>query len=94
MDHGLKFKLTGEPIDIQLTVHINNILNSNWTHWSHINRDVRLGILRSYVQDPHKSPLKGSVGARIHQLMDYYGEHYVQRYFETVYGWTFEESAA
>lgn len=94
MDHGLKFKLTGEPIDIQLTVHVNNILNSNWNGWTHLNKNIRLEILKVHVKGANKSPVKGSVGARMQQLMDYYGEHYVQRYFETIYGWNFKDEAA
>lgn len=88
------FKLYSEPVAIQLTVHINNIVNSTWTHWNHMSRNERKGVMLAYIANPEKNPIKGSVGDRMIQLFDYYGYSVVNQWFKDIYGVELIEEAS
>lgn len=83
------FKLTNEPAAIQLSVHINNILNTE-----HYGRDTSLSIIKAYLTNPeNKRPMKGSINWRIRQLCEYYGIQFIRDWFSLVYSWSFKEAA-
>lgn len=74
----LEFALRKQPIDVQLTVHINNLINT-------------AGKSRIIVE--FKRVLSGgaSTNNNVNTIIDYYGVEDVKGFFLLVYGWEFDK---
>jgi hypothetical protein len=75
-----KFALLNQPVDYQITVHINNLII---TYGKYIIKDFK-----SHLYEPND--LSGLV---VRQLCDHYGIDKMRQWFTLIYGWDFTEKA-
>lgn len=81
------FPLSKSPVDYQLTIHINNLLNTY--------PEARKYILDSFKERLCKSNIPTSIKSDlvIQQLIDFYGQRRFRAWFKLVYGWEFKRKS-
>lgn len=72
------FALKTSPVDVQLTVHVNNLLN---TYGAQVINEFK---------DKLNNP-ESVGGQQITQLINYYGIEVVKNWFTLIYGWDFKK---
>ena len=78
MVNRLIFPLQKQPIPVQLTVHINNLIVS---------------YSKEVIINDFKDSLNGETPniTKVSDLIDYYGVEDCRDFFQLVYGWKFKE---
>lgn len=74
------FALKKEPLDVQLTVHVQNYLLTFGAG--------SIGSWKELLNNPEKMNDE-SLPLMVRQIVSHYGAKNVQQWFTTVYGWTF-----
>lgn len=85
------FPLSNEPAGVQLTVHMNNIIQ--WQITKGFKKEHALEVIKTHLDYPNRRPWKGSVGRRVKDLCNFYGRDYVKSWCSEVYGWNYEDVA-
>lgn len=87
------FPLAQQPVDYQISVHVNNLLltYSNGKQGNLIRKRMVAGI-KATLTNPEKMS-QGTEGVRITQLIEYYGVEKMREWFTMVYGWSFDQKA-
>lgn len=75
------FPLRDKPLDVQLTVHINNMLNC-------YGKDV-IKEFKLQLNDPESQDIQSR---QIVNIINHYGIENVKQWFEVVYGWEFKKA--
>ena len=76
------FAMLDKPIDVQLTIHINNLIN---TYGKDLIKEFKLKLYNPE-NDYHG-------GQQIKQLVNHYGLDTVKNWFTLIYGWDFTQKA-
>lgn len=77
------FKLEREPIDMQLTVHINNMIDCEWAGlWT---KKKVLDCFVEYIENNNQTG-HTLICRRVKQIVDYYGHKNCINFLHVIYG--------
>lgn len=80
------FPLASQPQDLQITIHVNNLLN---TYGKHVTKE-----LKHILNNPEQLEDYQFGSLVIRQLIRYYGISKMRQWFALVYGWTFDKKTS
>jgi len=87
-----RFELMNEPHAVQLTIHINNLIN--WQLRTGLyNQEQILDIIKLALTANNRKPVFGSIGYRVNEMCLHYGTNYIRNWCNEIYGWKFEVAA-
>lgn len=83
------FPLALEPLDVQITIHVNNLLN---TYGNNAIKEIK-HLLNNSIEVEEYNFDELQIGSLvIRQLIRYYSVSKMQSWFKMVYGWSFEKA--
>ena len=80
---AVDFPMFSRPVDVQLTIHINNLLSTYGSK-------TILAVFKDFLYNPENMN-NFSHDARLGQMINYYGVEACQDWFASIYGWDFKK---
>lgn len=81
MVHRIEFPMDKKPIAVQLTVHINNLLNTYPNSKKVIIQEFKDVLIKG--DEPYSGYVK--------RIVHHYGRRNLKKWFKDIYGWEFEK---
>jgi hypothetical protein len=77
---NVHFPLRDKPLDVQITVHINNVLNC-----------YGKTLIKDFKEKLYNPEIESN--RLVNRIIDHYGIENIKQWFSLIYGWEFTEKA-